>query len=184
MFDLDSFLSECIAAGAEPEPRLAIKETLERALADPGELAEALPPERAELVRLHASPELTVLKVVWSPGMTIWPHDHRMWAAIGIYTGGEDNAFFRRSDHGLAESGGKSLRPRDILLLGDDTIHTVTNPTSEHTGAIHIYGGDFFAAPRSEWDPETLEERPFDLEATLAHFERQNLPAAPAPDEV
>ena len=26
------------------------------------------------------------------------------------------------------------------------------------TGAIHIYGGDFFAAERSEWDPETLKE--------------------------
>jgi hypothetical protein len=23
-------------------------------------------------------------------------------------------------------------------------------------GAIHVYGDDFFAASRSEWDPETL----------------------------
>jgi predicted metal-dependent enzyme (double-stranded beta helix superfamily) len=174
MFDLDTFLSDCVAARAEPEPLLAIKATLERALTHPGEVADALPPDRAELVRLYASPDLTVLKVVWAPGMSIWPHDHRMWASIGIYTGGEENAFFRRTADGLTESGGKSLRPGDVCLLGDDTIHAVTNPTTEHAGAIHIYGGDFFSVPRSEWDPETREERAFDLEGALAHFESQN----------
>jgi hypothetical protein len=29
---------------------------------------------------------------------------------------------------------------------------------TEPTGAIHVYGGDFFGAERSEWDPETLKE--------------------------
>jgi predicted metal-dependent enzyme (double-stranded beta helix superfamily) len=28
--------------------------------------------------------------------MTIMPHDHRMWAVIGVYTGREDNIFWRR----------------------------------------------------------------------------------------
>ncbi len=28
--------------------------------------------------------------------MTIMPHEHRMWAVIGVYTGGEDNMFWRR----------------------------------------------------------------------------------------
>ena len=28
--------------------------------------------------------------------MTIMPHDHRMWAVIGIYTGRENNIFWRR----------------------------------------------------------------------------------------
>jgi len=27
--------------------------------------------------------------------MTIMPHNHRMWAVIGIYTGREDNIFWR-----------------------------------------------------------------------------------------
>ena len=29
--------------------------------------------------------------------MDIYPHDHRMWAAIGIYAGEEDNAIYRRT---------------------------------------------------------------------------------------
>ena len=38
------------------------------------------------------------------------------------------------------------------------------NPLRVFTGAIHIYGGDFFGTPRSDWDPETLQERPYDVE--------------------
>ena len=28
--------------------------------------------------------------------MTVMPHNHNMWAAIGIYTGREDNILWRR----------------------------------------------------------------------------------------
>ncbi|MBV9951534.1 MAG: hypothetical protein JO291_06255 [Acidimicrobiia bacterium] len=156
------------------EPRLAIKEVLERAVSTPGALADALPADRAELVPLHRSRELTVLKVVWAPGMRVDPHDHQMWAAIGIYTGGEDNAFYRRDGQGLVGSGGKELRPEDVVLLGDDVIHSVTNPTSMHTGAIHIYGGDFFDTPRSEWNGDPLTEKPHDVSRLLARFEAAN----------
>ena len=172
--DIDRFLDDLHTARAESEPRRAVKEVLTRACAEPDGLAEALPPERAEIVKLHASPELTVLKVVWAPGMDLKPHDHRMWACIGIYTGGEDNTFFRRDPEGLLESGGRELRPRDVVLLGDATIHSVRNPTTKFAGAIHVYGGDFFTTPRSEWDPETLDERPYDVDATVRYFEEQN----------
>ena len=174
MFDLDTFLADVVAARAEAQPRLAVKEVLDRAVASPGEVAAALPPDRAELVRLHVSDELTVLKVVWAPGMSLRPHNHLTWASIGIYTGGEDNSFFRRDGDGLAESGGRELRPSDVCLLGDDTIHSVTNPTTQFAGAIHIYGGDFFALERSQWDPETLVESPYSVDETLEQFEAAN----------
>jgi len=45
-----------------------------------------------------------------------------------------------------------------------------TDPLRVFTGAIHIYGGDFFGMPRSEWDPETLEERPWDVARTCKAF--------------
>ena len=41
----------------------------------------------------------------------------------------------------------------------------------DFTGAIHIYGGDFFGAERSEWDPETLEEGRYDVAKTMRLFE-------------
>jgi hypothetical protein len=42
------------------------------------------------------------------------------------------------------------------------------------TGAIQVYGGDLFAASRSEWDPETLFEQPYDMEKNLRLFEQAN----------
>ncbi len=97
-----------------------------------------------------------------------------MWAAIGIYGGQEDNAFYRRTPEGVVASGGKELHEGDVALLGDDTIHSVRNPRRSHTGAIHVYGGDFFARPRSEFDPETLEEAPYDVARAMALFDAAN----------
>jgi predicted metal-dependent enzyme (double-stranded beta helix superfamily) len=174
MFDLDTFLSDCLEASRADQPRLAVKEVLDRAVSEPGELADALPPTMAELTKLHVSDELTVLKVVWAPGMSIRPHDHRTWATIGMYTGGEDNTLYRRVDGGIVESGGLDLRPSDSCLLGDDTIHKVHNPTRDYAGAIHIYGGDFFAIERSGFDPDTLEEHPYDGAASQREFEEVN----------
>ena len=174
MFDLDTFIDDCRAANSADQPRLAVKEVLDRAVSTPGAVADALPPTRAELERLHVSEDLTILKVVWAPGMRIRPHDHRTWATIGIYTGGEDNSFYRRAGGGLTESGGRAMRPKDVCLLGDDTIHAVHNPTTEFAGAIHIYGGNFFEIERSEFDPDTFQEQPYDVEATLRMFEEAN----------
>ncbi|MGH9243017.1 MAG: hypothetical protein ACRD29_01615 [Acidimicrobiales bacterium] len=175
MFDLDPFIADCIAATRDPQPRLAIKELLARAVAEPGAVTRALPATRAEIERLYVSPELTILKVVWAPGMRIFPHDHRMWAAIGIYGGQEDNTFYRRAPQGIVASGGRQLHERDVALLGDDSIHAVVNPRPRFTGAIHVYGGDFFAEPRSEFDPDTLAEQPYDVERTLALFDAANV---------
>jgi predicted metal-dependent enzyme (double-stranded beta helix superfamily) len=174
VFETETFISRCVAAVSETEPRLAIKEVLTEAMADPESIAASLPPTRAEIVRLHVSPELTILKVVWAPGMILGPHDHRMWASIGVYTGGEDNSFYRRAGKTLDGSGGKSLRPGDVVLLGDDTIHAVANPTVQFAGAIHVYGGDFFTTPRSEWRGEPYREQPYDVDDVLNRFDEAN----------
>ena len=170
MFDLDDFLEQCEQARQETEPRRAIREVLDRALAEPNAVAEALAPTEGGLTLLHHTDELTVLHVVWAPKMRLYPHDHRMWAANGIYAGQEDNAFYRRDERTLVDSGGKRLDTGDTVLLGDDTIHAVTNPREGLTGAIHIYGGDFVNQPRSQWGPGPVEERPYDYEGTLQHF--------------
>jgi predicted metal-dependent enzyme (double-stranded beta helix superfamily) len=77
---------------------------------------------------LHRSPELTILNVIWTPGMATYPHDHRMWAVIGLYGGREDNTFYRRSAEGLVVVGGKELATRDAALLGKSVVHAVRNP--------------------------------------------------------
>jgi predicted metal-dependent enzyme (double-stranded beta helix superfamily) len=169
--DRDELVAECVEAIAEHDPRLAVRAVLERALAE-GELADALGTTSGGLNVLHNAADLTILKVLWPPLVSLFPHDHRMWAAIAIYGGREDNTFYRREGSTLVTSGGKQLEAGDVLLLGDDAIHGVDNPDRSYTGAIHVYGGDFFTTPRSQWDAETLEEAPYDLAAVASQFER------------
>jgi predicted metal-dependent enzyme (double-stranded beta helix superfamily) len=97
-----------------------------------------------------------------------------MWAVIGIYGGCEQNVFYQRAERGLKQHGAKELRAKDAVPLGAAIIHAVTNPLDQVTAAIHVYGGDFFATPRSEWDPGTFEERPYDVQDTLQAFEQAN----------
>ncbi|MGH9184564.1 MAG: hypothetical protein ACRD0U_01920, partial [Acidimicrobiales bacterium] len=171
-------------ARAESEPRRAIKEVLSRVLTRSQDVADALRPDRGGFTLMHHSPDLTVLHVVWAPRMHIYPHDHRMWAAIGIYAGQEDIAFYRRSGPGqrtLVESGGKELATGDVAVLGDDTIHSVANPNDGLTGAIHVYGGDFVNEPRSQWGPGPVLERPYDIDEARRQFAEANL-AWPSPN--
>ena len=175
MFEIDQLVADCKGALNETEPRRAVKEVLERAVQIPADVTAALPTYRARIVPLYASDELSVLHVVWAPGMRLRPHNHLMWAAIALYGGQEDNAFYRREGDGLAQSGGRVLRERDVALLGDDTIHAVHNPCRTFTGAIHVYGGNITVQPgRSEWDEATGTEVPHDFERTRAYFEAAN----------
>jgi predicted metal-dependent enzyme (double-stranded beta helix superfamily) len=179
MFDLDRFIAECRAAVSLDPSHKSVRDIVARAVSEPAAVIAGLgAPARAEVQRLYNSRELTILNVIWGPRMTIMPHNHLMWAVIGIYTGREDNIFWRRlpdEDSGRIEAAGaKSLGEREVEPLGRDIIHTVTNPLPRFTGAIHVYGGDFFAASRSEWDPETLLEQRFDMEKNLRLFEQAN----------
>lgn len=179
MFDVDQFISECRAARGEDASHKGVSEVVARAVSDPAAVIKGLgEPKRGEIQKLYHSDDLTILNVIWAPRMTFLPHNHQMWAVIGVYTGREDNIFWRRvpgSQSGKVEAAGaRALCEKDTEPLGRDIIHSVTNPIPRLTGAIHVYGGDFFGAKRSEWDPETLLEQPCDVEKNLRLFEEAN----------
>jgi len=177
--ELQEFVAECAAAVSERGPTKAVRETVARLVSDSSRVQSLLgTPKQGGVQAIHVSDELTVLNVIWSPGMMILPHNHNMWAVIGVYGGREDNIFWRRikdDPKGRIEAAGaKSLGPKDVRPLGDDIIHSVSNPTSKLTGAIHVYGGDFFSMHRSEWETEGLEERDYDIEKNIKLFARAN----------
>ena len=98
------------------EPVIAVRDVVQRAVSR-AEIARRDAATRASRDQrcCTSADDLTVLHVVWAPGMSIYPHDHRMWAIIGIYEGQEDNAFYRRETPRaptLTESGGKRLSRR------------------------------------------------------------------------
>jgi predicted metal-dependent enzyme (double-stranded beta helix superfamily) len=178
-FALDRFLSDCEAAVHADPTHKGVREVVARAVRDPASVLATLgEPQRAGFHVLFNTPAVTVMNLVWGPTMTIMPHDHRMWAVIGIYTGREDNIFWRRlpadADRDIEAAGARSLCVGDCCALGADIIHSVTNPIPRLTGAIHVYGGDFVAQERSAWDAERLREQPYDSARVRALFEESN----------
>lgn len=174
MFDTDQFIADCHAANADGGQK-AVREVVAGAVSDPGGLLKGLgDPQSAGIQKIYNADDLTIINVVWAPWMTIMPHNHEMWAIIGVYTGGEDNVFWRRikdEEGGRIEAAGaQALRETNVATLGKDIIHSVTNPMRQLTGAIHVYGGDFFETPRSEWDPERLLEAPYDVAKNMQLF--------------
>ncbi|MDJ0958149.1 MAG: hypothetical protein QNI91_14875 [Arenicellales bacterium] len=172
MFNKDRFVQDCIDAVSEGQA--AIRELVTEAVSDPaGVLAELGEPEHAGITPLYRSSELTIINFAWAPCMSLMPHNHQMFAVIGIYSGREDNVFWRRTETSIEAAGAKSLGVGDVTTLGTNIIHSVLNPIGKMTSAIHVYGGDFFEPqePRSEWDHETLTERPWDIERVKSLFQ-------------
>jgi predicted metal-dependent enzyme (double-stranded beta helix superfamily) len=175
MFSKERFIADCCAAMKDSDAQKAMREVVARAVSEPSEIVRALgEPQRSGVETIYRAGDITILNLCWGPGMVIQPHDHRMWAVIGIYGGCEQNTFYRRAERGLTKHGTKELSTKDTVALGDSIIHAVTNPLDQITAAIHVYGGDFFSTARSEWHPETFEEHPYDVEHTLRVFEEAN----------
>ena len=177
MFDKDRFVADCRAALDGEHASRNVKEVVARSVSDPEAVLRALgEPKAGGIEALHRSPDLTIINVLWPASMVIMPHNHLMWAVIGVYSGREDNILWRRlpddADGRIEAAGAKSLSTRDALAFGPDLIHSVVNPSSRVTGALHVYGGDFFGAHRSEWDPDSLHERPFDMAKAQRLFAR------------
>jgi predicted metal-dependent enzyme (double-stranded beta helix superfamily) len=175
MMNLDHFVQDCVDANDDSEPQAAVLEVLARAVHDPAPMQAALGElSRAGISVMHRSETLTIFNAAWTPQMNLMPHNHLMWANIGIYTGREDNLFWRQGEERIEAFGAKALFAGDAAALPIDAIHSVTNPLLSFTGGIHIYGGDFFDTKRSLWDPETLSEEPSDGDIIKGIFEREN----------
>ena len=173
MFEKDRFIQDCIDAVSEGQA--AIRELVTEAISDSSKvIAELGEPKHAGLSPIYRSPELTIINFAWAPCMSLMPHNHQMFSVVGIYSGREDNVFWKRTESSIEAAGAKSLGVGDVATLGTNIIHSVLNPIGKMTSAIHVYGGDFFEPeePRSEWDHETLTERPWDIERVKTLFQQ------------
>jgi predicted metal-dependent enzyme (double-stranded beta helix superfamily) len=176
MFDLDQFIADLRATLAE-RSRQPMKEVVARAVSDPAALIRAIgEPDKAGVQVLHKSPELTVMNLLWAPKQVALPHDHRMAAVIGMYAGREDNMFWQRVPNAkfqIEPAGGEALGVGDVTILGHDVVHSVVNPLTRISAAIHVYTGNFLEIQRSMWNAETLVEEPYDINAVVAGMSLQ-----------
>jgi len=133
LFEIEKFCEDCRLAMKETDKERAVRDVVTRAVSDPAALMKAIgEPQKAGVNTLHRSDDLTVLNLIWGPEMALMPHDHSMWAVIGIYQGREENTFYRRSEEdGLTKLGLKIMDEKDCSYLGETAIHGVYNPLTK-----------------------------------------------------
>jgi predicted metal-dependent enzyme (double-stranded beta helix superfamily) len=180
-FDLDAFVEDCRHAVQDRDAHAAVRGIMERAVRQGPRLATDMRDNLREVGGLaHYSPELTVLWLEWPPHMYDPPHDHGIWAVVGVYAGEEASTVYRRSTPGSIEPvATRSLTAGQVAVLDPDIIHAVTNPRDSWTGALHVYLGDLLSPSRREWDPATLVEHPWDAASSLARYAEAVAVAAP-----
>ncbi|MFH4969005.1 hypothetical protein V8G61_12440 [Gaetbulibacter sp. M240] len=175
LINMHKFIEACIEANKDVDPQQAVKEVLAKAVSDPKAVLKAVgSPKEAGLKVFLRSKDLTIFAATWTPQMNLMPHNHLMWANIGIYSGREDNILWKKQKDGLDAHDVRCLFEGDVATLNNNAIHSVTNPLPRFTGGIHIYGGDFFATERSQWDPETLAEEPSNGDVIRNIFKKAN----------
>lgn len=125
------------------------------------------------LTVLHEEPDhtLAVFAVCWGPGKGVPPHNHGTWAVVAGVDGPETNTFWKRVDDGskegyaeIVKAGSKVFNQAEVLSLLPDGIHSVSNEGDKTTVSLHTYGMHVNYTSRSQFDPETNEEKPFILD--------------------
>ena len=121
MFSIENFIEDCVSTVEHDPTHKGVADLFSQSLGQPRTASSANLGEPTEMTNqvLYKSDKLTIMNVVWAPGMTVMPHNHDMWAIIGMYGGREDNIYWRRiKDHpnGKIEAAG-------ALLAGHGRIH-------------------------------------------------------------
>ncbi len=152
----------------ESEMMLHIKPLLEKLLASKSVPSERLTPRTdrfaMNLLHMPLDKSFSIIGGVWQPRQTTPIHDHLTWALIGVYTGQEREAIYRRLDdrtdprHAkLKKVNERTNTPGHVTVLGSAGIHKVDNPSHETTTSIHVYGRDIGNTERHSYDPVTGE---------------------------
>ena len=135
-FSLQQFIASCRAAPGVQ----AVAKLMRDAVHDPDGVRAALDATSGDRI-LHQNSQLTVLNVAIPAGFRSSPHDHSIWAVIGIYEGQEDNVLFRNLGDRLTVSERHEVRAPGVLVLDGTTIHAISNPLAQPTRGLHVYGG-------------------------------------------
>ena len=138
----------------------------------------ALPhPHHYQQYLLHADSgqRFSIVSFVWGPGQSTPIHDHRVWGAIGMLRGAEENQRYRLDDAGtpVADGIAQRLSPGEVenVSARDGDIHRVSNALADSVSiSIHVYGGNIGAVRRAVYTPEGLS-KPF-----ISGYSNRHLP--------
>ncbi len=170
--DLAQLISTCREAAGGDTPTRDVAEVVEAFLHQPNLRGQVGSGDRSTYEALYRGEDILVLHGVVPPTPApVAPHDHRMWAVVGVYQGQEHNELFARTPGaGLETVDRFTVAAGEVRILGPQTIHSVQAGKESYLGAIHVYGGDLFGTRRSTWIDD--DECPLDESALPAFFAR------------
>ena len=134
-------------------------------------------PQHYQQYLLHRHPQglFSVVSFVWGPGQATPIHDHRVWGAIGMLRGAEENQRYQLDADGIP----RALGAATLLEAGqvekvsadDGDIHRVSNALADRVSiSIHVYGGNIGAVKRAVYTPEG-QQKPF-----ISGYSNRHLP--------
>jgi predicted metal-dependent enzyme (double-stranded beta helix superfamily) len=133
------------------------------ALVDRASLRSAIASGEGLRVVVHCEgPELTVVQFASPKGFEFPPHHHTMVSAVGVYADAEENVYYEADAAGLRETRRRHVSTGDVAVHAADVIHSVSSAGGEPLAALHVYGGGFFRAPRSEWRGSPFARHDYD----------------------
>lgn len=106
---------------------------------------------------------LALFVVSWAPGRGAPPHDHGTWGVVCGMTGQETNTGWRRIGQGdrIERAGDYVIGPGDLVTVGPEDIHSVTNLTDRPAVSLHLYGRHLGSVARNRYDPAAGSAHPF-----------------------
>jgi hypothetical protein len=172
---LTTFVDTCKQAVQGDDACATIHAAMQKLFADPAALAAGIPAFTFDDIAtsplgfrlggetlLHQADDLSVMVLGTLPGVIQPPHDHEMVAMIGVFEGCEEQRFWARTNNGVEAVAGRLLEAGEVMVLGERAIHAISAPEHQDARAIHVYLGNISDVDRSVFDPETLEEHPFE----------------------
>lgn len=113
------------------------------------------------LLHVDSGQRFSIVSFVWGPGQSTPIHDHRVWGAIGMLRGAEENQRYRLDERGLPVISGvaERLSPGEVEKVSsrDGDIHRVSNALTDRVSiSIHVYGGNIGGVRRAVYTPEGL----------------------------
>jgi predicted metal-dependent enzyme (double-stranded beta helix superfamily) len=162
-FEIEHLVAELRQAALAENPRAAVKDVLEAAVADPTRMRAQMPEYEENDVILHEDETVSIWHCRFMPGQTVPPHDHQMLATIGVYSGAERNDFYQAHPDtgGIQKSSEVVLEAGNVLQIGPNAIHSVGCASEEPCLGIHVYLGALTTVDRSLFDVEGGAVLPF-----------------------
>ena len=113
---------------------------------------------------------LAVFSSAYAAGRGFPPHDHGTWAIVAGVEGTEVDTAWRRIDDGTRagyaklEKGGETLvEAGSAVAMVSGEIHSVENRTDRTSVSLHVYGSHVGLIDRSQFDPATHRQQPFQV---------------------